>query len=71
MPSHPLCGRPSKGHPRPCHRGIHIQWDDRGAYRAKASCRANPSKIKETPRLCRGGSSSLTFQGVDRRNSDS
>ena len=31
----------------------------------------NTSKIKETPRLCRGGSSSLTFQGVDRRNSNS
>jgi hypothetical protein len=30
-----------------------------------------PSKTKETPRLCRGGSSSLTFQGVHRRNSDS
>jgi hypothetical protein len=29
------------------------------------------SKIKETPRLCRGGSSSLTFPGVHRRNSDS
>ena len=29
------------------------------------------SKTKETPRLCRGGSSSLTFPGVDRRNSDS
>jgi len=27
-----------------------------------------PSQTRETPRLCRGGSSSLTFQGVHQRN---
>ena len=45
---------------------IALQWHDRGS--CDIYFKDGSSLTGETPRLCRGGSSSLTFEGVHRRN---